>query len=150
MLIRKISLLGLLVLVAVYAIAVIGRPTISPEISEAFVTLSKTKTLGEALGKFLVFDENWYRPLTFYLTNFFVFRLIDIHSIYLIKTLSLLGILLNAYVVTELALTIFGSSLIERMVIFALVVSHPLYFSIAYEGSGIVDPVFNIALNLFL
>lgn len=49
-----------------------------------------------------------------------------------------------------LAKAIFASKLIERIIIFSLVVTHPVYYFIAYDGSGIVDPIFNILLNLFV
>lgn len=79
-----------------------------------------------------------------------LFQLIDIHNIYLIKIVSISVIFLNGFIVTELSKRIFDSGIIERVVVFALVVTHPLYYAVALDGSGIVDPVFNSFLNLFL
>lgn len=147
-LITKISVIGLIFFITTYLITIISLSTISPEIGIAFANMDRVKTIGQVFGKFLEFKEVWYRPLTFYLTNFLIFKLIDIHNLYLIKVVSMCFIFLNGFVASELAKKIFNSSLIERFIIFALVVSHPLYYSIAFEGSGITDPIFNIFLNL--
>ncbi len=149
-LITKVTAIGFIALLLIYVICIISRPTISPEIGLAFLTVDSIKSVGQALGKFLEFHEVWYRPLTFYLTNFFVFQLIDIHDIQLIKVISLFVIFLNVFITTELAKKIFNSTVIERVIIFSLIVTHPLYYSVAFEGSGIVDPIFTIFINLFL
>jgi len=145
-----LAILGLFILIAVYAISTVARFSISPEIGMAFVTFESVNHLSQVLHKFVVFNETWYRPFTFYLINYFAFHWIDIHNIYLFKSVGLAIILLNAYVVTILAKVLFKSTFVERVIIFSLIVTHPLYYSIAYEGSGITDPVFAIFLNLFV
>jgi hypothetical protein len=147
---RGIAVIGVVALVAGFAVDVIFRETISPEIALAYVTFAKTKTLSEALAKFLSFGETWYRPVTFYLTNHLLFQVVDIHNIVLIKAVSLCLIVVNAIVATLVARRLFASGLTECILTFSLIVTHPLYYSIAFEGSGISDPFFTIFLNLFL
>jgi hypothetical protein len=149
-LLRKAAAVGVIFALVSYAIIIISRPTLSPEIGLAFLVLDKMKTLGQALQKFTEFHETWYRPFTFYVTNYLVFHTISIQNIYGIKILSVCLILLNGFVVTLLSKRIFGAGLTERALVFALVVTHPLYYIIALDGSGIVDPFFNIFLNWFL
>jgi hypothetical protein len=146
----SIAIIGVLFLIAFYATEVIPRETISPEICLAYLTLDGTKTLAQALGKFLAFHEIWYRPLTQYVTNYILFAIIDIHKIYLIKAVSFAVIFVNAAVATALSRRLLASSLTECILTFSLVITHPLYYSIAFEGSGISDPVFTIFLNLFI
>jgi hypothetical protein len=147
---RGIAIVGGLALAAVLAVNVIFRETISPEIALAYITFANTKSLTVALAKFFSFGETWYRPLTFYLTNHLLFQVIDIHNIVLIKAVSFCVIVLNAIVATVLARRLFASGLTECVLTFSLIVTHPLYYSIAFEGSGISDPFFMIFLNLFL
>jgi hypothetical protein len=146
----KTAIFGVVSFLLVYAISILSRPTISPEIAIAFLIVDGVKSMGQMLHQFFVFNWIWYRPLTFYLTNYLIFHSIDIHNIYLIKIISMFVILLNGYIVSELSKRIFDSSFIERVIVFSLVVSHPIYYSMAYEGSGISDPIFNIFINLFL
>lgn len=148
--IYRISIIGILSLIAVYIITMISRPIISPEIGVAFLMLDDVRNIHQVFDKFTEFHEVWYRPFTFYLTNFFVFRLIDMHNIGMIKIISLLVIFFNGFIVTELAKKIFNSNFIERSIIFALVISHPAYYSMTYEGQGIVDPIFSIFINIAL
>ena len=144
------AVIGVTALTAIYALSIITRPTISPEVCQAYLTLTSVKGLGEVLHKFVVHTEAWYRPLTFYLTNFIIFHLVDIHNVFMIRVLSVALILLSGLIVISLAKRLFASSLIECTVVFALVVTHPIYFAIAYDGSGIVDPFVNMFLNLFV
>jgi hypothetical protein len=147
---RGIAVVGGLALAVAFAANVIFRETISPEIALAYVTFANTKSLTEALAKFLSFGETWYRPFTFYLTNHLLFQIIDIHNIVLIKAVSFCVIVVNAIVATVLARRLFASGLTECILTFSLIITHPLYYSIAFEGSGISDPIFTIFLNLFL
>lgn len=147
---RILAIIGVAVLIIVYALSTVAKFTISPEIGMAFLTFGDINNIFQIWHKFLVFNEIWYRPFTFYLTNYAIFNLIDIHNIYLFKTIGLGLILINGLVVSALSKTLFASGLIERIFIFSLVVTHPLYYFIAYDGSGIVDPVFTIFLNFFI
>lgn len=149
-LLRKVAGAALVVLVVVYAIAVISRPSINPEFGMGYLMLDKVKTLQQALDKFVSFNEPWYRPFTFYFADFLLFQLIDIHNIYLIKIVAVFYILLGAFVATELSKKIFEAGILERALVFALIVTHPLYYAVAIDGDGIVDPIFNAFLNLFL
>ena len=146
----KISIIGIITLIFVYAISILARPTISPEIGLSFLLVDGVHDITQAFHKFIEFNETWYRPLPFYLTSFLIFQWIDIHNIFLVKLVAFYIILFNGFIVTELAKKIFDSSVVERIIIFALVISHPLYYNIAFEGSGTTDPIFNIFLNLFL
>jgi hypothetical protein len=150
MFLRRVAAAGVALIILAYAITVLSRPSFSPEAGLAFLGLNKIKTLRQALTKFTEVHEVWYRPLTFYLTNYIIFHIITLKDILAIKVLSVLLILLNGFVVTLLSKRLFGAGLTERAIVFALVVTHPLYFGIAIDGSGIVDPFFNMFLNLFL
>jgi hypothetical protein len=150
LLLRCIALVGVLVLVAVFATDAILREIISPEIGLAYRTFASIKTLPEALSKFISVQETWYRSLTFYATNHVLYELVDIHNLVLIKTVSFCVIVMNAIVATLLARQVLGANLIESVLTFSLIVTHPLYYRIAIEGSGTGDPVFTIFLNLFL
>jgi hypothetical protein len=145
-----VAIVAALALIAIYASDVIFRESISPEIGMAYLTFASIKSLGQALTKFFSVHETWYRPLTFYVTNHLVFQVVDIHDIALIKTVSFCVIVVNGLVATALARRLFASGLVESTVTFSLIVTHPLYYTIAFDGSGIVDPIFTIFLNLFL
>lgn len=62
LLLRSIALVGVLVLIAVFATDVILREVVSPEIGLAYLTFASIKTLPEALSKFFSVRETWYRP----------------------------------------------------------------------------------------
>lgn len=143
-------MLGVAAVIAVYTVTIVTRAVISPEIGQAYLTLTSVSTFGDVLRKFLVHTETWYRPLTFYLTNFIIFHIIDIHNVFLIKVLSVAFILLNGLIVAWLSKCLFDSTLTERILVLSLIVTHPIYYAIAYDGSGIVDPFVNIFLNLFV
>jgi hypothetical protein len=147
---RWITIAGGLILIAVQGIDIITRQTISPEISLAWVESSVRQTFVQTLASFVDFHEFWYRPLTQQVLNHFFFGTVDAHNFRLIKTISFGMILANGYVATLLARRVFAANLIESIVTFALIVTHPLYYQIAYEGSGITDPVFDLGLNGFL
>jgi hypothetical protein len=147
---KKIVGIAILSLVAMYAFGIIARPTISPEFCATFVELIRLKGWGEVFADFLKFDDFWYRPFTFRLTNFLLFQLIDFQNIYAVKSVGVAIITLNAFVASTLARKIFQADFIEQSLIFVLILTHPLYLSIAYDGSGIADPIFNISINLFL
>ncbi len=147
-LLYKTSIIGMVFLVITYIIAILSKPVISPEIGMTYLMVDVIQTIEQALNKFAEFNETWYRPFTFYLTSFFIFQLIDIDNIHLIKIIAFLIILFNSFIVTELAKKIFNSGIVERIIIFSLVVSHPLYYNVAYEGYGITEPIFNIFINI--
>lgn len=148
--IQKISIVGILSLIFFYGLAIISTPLITPEIGYAYVLMGGVENISQALHKFTELHETWYRPFSFYISGFLIFQLIDFHSIALIKLTSYFFILLNGYIVSELARKIFDSPLVERILIVALVISHPLYYNIAFEGSAFSDSIFTIFLNLFL
>lgn len=149
-LLQKTTLLGVIILVICYVIGVLSQPTLSPEIGQAYLTLSAATSFKEVLHQFIKFDDIWYRPFPFYLTNFFIYKMITMRDIQFIKVFSFGFVFFNAYIVTVLAKKIFASSLVERAILFSLVISHPLYYAIICDGTGLIDPVFNIFVNLFL
>jgi hypothetical protein len=67
-----------------------------------------------------------------------------------VKAVGVAFIALNAYIATVLAGKLLRADFGECALIFALMLTHPLYLSIAYDGSGIVDPIFQIFINLYL
>ena len=145
-----IASVGAIALVAVLAAEVVFSRLISAELGLDYLAFSRISSLSGAIAKLLEFHEIWYRPLTLYVTNYLVFRVIDTHDIVTLKALGFCIIALNALVATWLARRVLSSGFVECVLIFSLIVSHPLYFRIAYDGSGIGDPVFTIFLNLFL
>lgn len=145
-----IAIVGILSLIVVQAIDIIGRQTISPEICLAWIQANTKQSFMQTLAFFADFHELWYRPLTQQVLNHYFFTVVDAHNYRLIKAISFGVILANGYVATLLARRVFAANLIESIVTFALIVTHPLYYEIAYEGSGIVDPIFFLGLNGFL
>ena len=145
-----IASVGAIALVAILAAEVVFSRLISAELGLAYLAFSRISSLSDAIAKLLEFHEIWYRPLTLYVTNYLVFRVIDTHDFITLKALGFCIIALNALVATWLARRVLSSGFVECVLIFSLIVSHPLYFRNAYDGSGIGDPVFTIFLNLFL
>jgi hypothetical protein len=133
-----------------FCILIINTPTISPEIGLAYLYLSEIKNISDMLYKFVVFNGEWYRPFTFYLTNKIIFSIIDMRDIYQIKIIGLLIIGFMGWLSTLVAKKILDSNSTERAILFCLVISHPVYYMIAYDGSGITDPFFNIFILLFI
>lgn len=146
----RISIIGLIAVVASIVLLITSKPVIIPEMGIFFVMLGDIHNISQVLHKFIEFNEVWYRPLSLYLFPFFVWQVIDMHNILAIKLAAFLMISLNGYIVTELAKTIFNSSFIERVVIFVLVISHPTYNLMTITGDGHHDPMFIIFSNLFL
>lgn len=145
-----LAALGSMLVAAFYCWIILSNPTMSPELALAYVNLKDIDSIFDVLKKFLDVKVVWYRPFTFAFSNFLMFKLIDIHDIVTIKTVSMGIILSLAFLVTKLSKVIFHSGIVERSFLFALLVSHPLYFTIAIEGSGITDPIFNIFICTFL
>lgn len=71
-------------------------------------------------------------------------------DIYQIKIIGLLNIGFMGWLSTLVAKKILDSDSTERAILFCLVISHPVYYMIAYDGSGITDPFFNIFILLFI
>jgi hypothetical protein len=142
--------LGLFVFVAVYGHRVLANHTISPEIALAYLTLTPVDSWMEVFKKFLSFQETWYRPFTFYFTNYIIYSFIDFRDIVTIKTLSWIMILVNTTVLVVFARRFLGINMIEAALISALTLSHPTYFYTAAEASGLTDSFFSIFINLFL
>jgi hypothetical protein len=146
---RWVAIAGLVMLVAVQAINIIGPQTISPEICLGWLEAHTNQSVVQTLAAFVQYKTFFYRPVEHVLIHFF-FQIVDAHNFRLIKAVSFCVILANGYVATVLARRLFSAGLIESIATFALIVSHPLYYETAYEGSGITDPVFDLALNGFL
>lgn len=147
---HKICIIGIISLIFIYAVTILSKPLITPEIGLYFNITNGAQNISQVLHKFIEFNETWYRPLSLYLTSFLIFKWIDIHNITLIKIVAFGVILFNGFIATELAKKIFNSSSVERIIIFALLITHPVYYNIVFEGSGFSDSIFTIFLNLFL
>ena len=144
------TLIPSLSLYVYFCFLILNTPTISPEIGLAYLYLSELSNISDILHKFVVFHEEWYRPFTFYLTNKIIFSIIDARNIYHIKIIGLLNIGILGWLSTIVAKKILQADYIERAILFCLIISHPLYYMIAYDGSGITDPFFNIFILLFI
>lgn len=136
-----------------YGVLILSLETISPEIAGAVLSAKKIQGWSDIIKSF--YDPNmrlhgWYRPFTFYFTNSIVFNSINPKNTDLIKTIGLFLITVNAVLSSVLAAKIFNKSVYQTVLVFTFVLVNPLYFNIAYEGSGIVDPIFNIFTQIFI
>lgn len=145
-----IAWLGLFAFILVYGYTVLANHTISPEIALAYLTLAPVDSWNEVFRRFFSFHETWYRPFTFYFTNYIIYSFIDFRDIVAIKTLSWIMILLNTTTLLVVARRFFGVNTIEMALIAGLTLSHPTYFFTAAEASGLTDSFFSIFINLFL
>jgi hypothetical protein len=138
---------------AYYSLLILRLDTISPEIASAVLSAKKMTNWSDILRSFYDREmrlHNWYRPFTFNFTSVILFNNINPKNIFLIKAIGVFLIAINAAVSAFLAAKIFRTALFQNVFVFILVLANPLYFNIAYEGSGIVDPIFNIFTQLFL
>ena len=53
----KISIIGIITLIFVYAISILARPTISPEIGLSFLLVDGVHDITQAFHKFIEFNE---------------------------------------------------------------------------------------------
>jgi hypothetical protein len=138
------------IIILFFSAEIIYLDTISPEFCAAYLQVMNINSWTEVFKSFIKFGDYWYRPFTFNFTNYILFNLIDFRNIYLVKLVGIIIISISAFIGSRLAKLVFGSSPLEQFFIFSLLLLHPVYISIAYEGSGIVDPIFNIFLNIYL
>lgn len=149
---KTLSLISVAAAISIYcyySYEILSRATISPEIGMAYMSLADVNGFKQIIYKFITFNEEWYRPLTFYLTNKILFNFIDITDLFKIKLVGVAMIGLVGLLNSVLSKAIYDSDLSERAFVFMLTISHPLYYIIAYDGSGITDALVNLLILLF-
>lgn len=147
---KLVAISGCVIVILAILYEVFSRPTLTPEIGILFVKYDYIRSVSDSLVQFINFYDFWYRPFIYHFFNPIIFRIIDIHNIIVIKIVSMMMLIFNAFLITLLAKRIFGSNMVERLVIFCIVLSCPLYYQMTYDGSAINDVIPNIVINLCL
>lgn len=128
----------------IFGVSLLLKPYISPEIAISFVLIKPIGSFTEAFSKIFVFSETWYRPLTIYISNFFIWNILEVDQIPVFKLLGFCNVVICASLIAKFSGVLFTNSSFEKALCFCLALSHPSYFWALNEGTGLSDPFFNI------